>query len=352
MAPVILELGRHSDRFATRVISTGQHREMLDSALALFEIQPHVELKVMRPNQSLAGLTASLLARLDAELERQPPDWILAQGDTTTVMVAAIVAFYRRIKFGHVEAGLRTGDFAHPFPEEFNRRVADVAADLYFAPTERARSVLLREGIESGRILVTGNTVVDALLTVAARPFDRRKGVLAGLRSAAPLVLVTAHRRESFGPPFRELCQAIRELSERFPDAEFLYPVHLNPNVRSPVQEILADLPGVHLTEPLDYLEIVHAMKSASLILTDSGGIQEEAPTFGVPVLVMRETTERPEGVDAGFVELVGTNRERIVEAAAKRLVANSPRPTGANPYGDGRAAARIVGALLESRKS
>jgi UDP-N-acetylglucosamine 2-epimerase len=281
------------------------------------------------------------------------PDWILAQGDTTTVMVAALVSFYHRVKFGHVEAGLRTGDRWRPFPEEINRRVADLVADAYFAPTGRARAALLAEGCPAADVVVTGNTVIDALLEVAARPYDWSSGPLAGLPRDGRLVLITAHRRESFGSPFRELCTAIRELADSFAAEgyHFVYPVHLNPNVRAPVQEILAERPNVHLIEPLDYLSLVHLMKRSELILTDSGGVQEEAPGLKVPVLVMRETTERPEGVEAGVVRLVGTGRERIVAEASALLrepAARAAMATGINPYGDGHAAERIVTHLLE----
>jgi UDP-N-acetylglucosamine 2-epimerase len=277
---------------------------------------------------------------------------VLAQGDTTTVLVAALVAFYHRVPFGHVEAGLRTGDLARPFPEEMNRRVADVVGGLLFAPTERARQALLREGADDARILVTGNTVIDALLAVAARPYDWASGPLAKLPSEGRLVVVTAHRRESFGEPFRALCLAIRDLARQHaPDVHVVYPVHLNPNVRAPVGELLAGVGNVHLLDPLDYESMVHLMKRATLILTDSGGIQEEAPSLGVPVLVLREVTERPEAVEAGVVRVVGTTRERIVAEAHRLLVdaaAHRAMATRVNPYGDGKAAARIVAALLD----
>lgn len=347
MAPVIRELQAQRDRIHPTVISTGQHRQMLDSAFGLFGIRPDFDLAVMRPNQSLAGLTAALVNELDRQIASDVPHWILGQGDTSTVLAASLVAFYRGIRFGHVEAGLRTGDLAHPFPEELNRRVADLVSSLYFAPTLRARDNLLREGVPADQILVTGNTVVDALLSVSALPFDRTTSVLSRLPAGARLVLVTAHRRESFGQPFRDLCEAIRDLASTFSEAAFVYPVHLNPNVRTPVMEILQGLPNVYLVEPFDYLEMVQVMKASALILTDSGGIQEEAPTFGVPVLVMRQTTERPEGVEAGFVTLVGTDRRQIVAVASEHLAHGSGRLEGKNPYGDGQAARRIVTALL-----
>lgn len=352
MAPVIKELRRHASQLNTVVCSTAQHREMLDQVLELFAIRPDVDLNVMQPNQSLAALTANLTTALDNLVQKVQPDWILAQGDTTTTMVAGLVAFYRRVKFGHVEAGLRTGNLHHPFPEEINRRIADLVADLYFAPTVRAREVLVREGVAADRILLTGNTVVDALLDIAARPVDPSHGILARLHEKSRVVLVTAHRRESFGEPFRELCQAIRDLAVRFADqhVQFLYPVHLNPNVQGPVREILSGLPNVHLLPPLGYLELVQVMKRSTLILTDSGGLQEEAPTLRVPVLVMRMTTERPEGIDAGVAKLVGTKRASIVQETTRLLTdpaAHATMATGQNPYGDGQAAVRIVSALL-----
>jgi UDP-N-acetylglucosamine 2-epimerase len=352
MAPVVSELGRCADRVRSRVCVTSQHREMLDQVLHLFDIRPDYDLDLMRADQALAELTANLFTGLDPIVAATRPDWVLAQGDTTTVLVAALVAFYRRIPFGHVEAGLRTGDLARPFPEEMNRRVADTVAGLLFAPTERARQALLAEGAAADDILVTGNTVIDALLTVAARPYDWRRGPLAGLPREARLVVVTAHRRESFGAPFRALCQAIRDLARQFaPGVHIVYPVHLNPNVRAPVTEILGRIDNVHLLDPLDYESMVHLMNRATLILTDSGGIQEEAPSLGVPVLVLRDVTERPEAVEAGVVRVVGTAREPIV-AAARRLLtdaaAHQAMATRVNPYGDGKAAARIVAALLE----
>jgi UDP-N-acetylglucosamine 2-epimerase len=307
----------------------------------------------MRPNQSLSRLTADLFLGLDRVLAEVKPDWVLAQGDTTTVFVASMVSYYQRVRFGHVEAGLRTGDKQRPFPEEINRRLADIVADLYFAPTERARQALLREGCAERDVHVTGNTVVDALHDIASREYDCSAGPLAGLPLDGPLVLITAHRRESFGEPFRELCLAIRDLSQRFrrDGVHFVYPVHLNPNVRQPVQEILSELPNVSLIEPLDYLSLVQLLKRATVVLTDSGGIQEEAVGLGVPVLVMRDITERPEGVEAGAARLVGTRRNRIV-AEAERLLcdpeARRAMATGTNPYGDGKAGGRIVSILLE----
>lgn len=349
MAPVVRELARYPQQVRSLVCSTGQHREMLRPLFRVFDFQPEFELDVMQPDQTLAGVTARLFEALDPVVGRVAPDWILAQGDTTTVLVASLVAFYRRIRFGHVEAGLRTGDLARPFPEELNRCVADKVATLLFAPTERSRRMLLQEGHAADRILVTGNTVIDALQYAAALPYDWQQGPLRTLPADRRFVLVTAHRRESFGVAFREMCQGLRELAERFASEriQLVYPVHLNPNVRGPVEQILGGLPNVSLLEPLDYLSLVHLMKRCELILTDSGGIQEEAPGLGVPVLVMRETTERPEGVEAGVVKLVGTCRAAIVAEASRVLQNDAPHPDVVNPYGDGRAAKRIAQALL-----
>jgi len=327
---------------------------MLDQVLSLFDIKPDHDLNLMRPDQSLASLTARLCEGLDRVIADIRPDWVLAQGDTTTVFVSALIAHYHQTSFGHVEAGLRIGDKYRPFPEEMNRRMADVLADVYFAPTERAHQTLLHEGCSPQNIYVTGNTVIDALLDVANREIDWSSGQLASFPVNQRLVLITAHRRESFGQPFRELCRAIRQLAERFADAgvHFVYPVHLNPNVRRPVQEILTGLPNVSLVEPLNYLSLVHLMKRATLILINSGGIQEEAPSFSVPVLILRDTTERQEGVEAGVTKLVGTDRKRIIAETERLLLdgqAYAAMSTGVNPYGDGKAAARIVSVLLES---
>jgi UDP-N-acetylglucosamine 2-epimerase (non-hydrolysing) len=352
MAPVIQELNAHSSRIQSVVCSVGQHREMLDQVLNLFRIAPDYELKLMQPNQTLSQLSAWLFSALDPVVDEVEPDCILAQGDTTSVFVAAMVAFYHRIPFGHVEAGLRSGDRQRPFPEEINRRVADTVADLYFAPTERARRALISEGCCSQNIFVTGNTVIDALHDIAAREYDWAAGPLSDLPLNKRLVTITAHRRESFGAPFRELCLAIRDLAQDFSDdVHFVYPVHLNPNVVAPVREILGGLPNVSLIEPVDYLCMVQLLKRSTLVLTDSGGIQEEAPGLGVPALVMRDTTERPEGVEAGVVRLVGTRRNRIVSEATQLLTdpqAHAAMSAGVNPYGDGKAARRIVSILLD----
>ena len=351
MAPVMAELSRRAGVFQSVVCVTGQHRQMLDQVLALFDIRPDLDLALMEPNQSLSRLTARLFENLSGTIDEVKPDWMLAQGDTTTVMVASMVAFYHGVRFGHVEAGLRTGNLRQPFPEEVNRRVADMVSTLCFAPTEQAKAALIQEGRSPETIHLTGNTVVDALLSVAGKPFDWSQSCLPQLDERARLVLVTAHRRENFGKPFQSICNAIRQIAIRHEGkhVHLVYPVHLNPNVRQPVQALLADVPNVHLIEPVDYFTMVHLMKRSCLILTDSGGVQEEAPSLGVPVLVMRETTERPEGVDAGLVRLVGTSEQTILEAASEVLENGSFVPAerrGWNPYGDGKAAERIVGIL------
>lgn len=350
LAPVLRELSRHSGEIAPLVCSTGQHREMLDQVFRLFKLVPDFDLRVMQPNQGLSQLTANLFVALDRVIHQERPDWVLTQGDTTTAFVASMVAFYHRVHVAHVEAGLRTGDKYQPFPEEANRRIADLLSDLYFAPTGRSVESLLREGCPPESVICTGNTVVDAVLEVASWDYQWHAGPLRDVPDQR-LVLITAHRRESFGQPFQELCLAIRDLATRYraDGLHFVYPVHLNPNVREPVQAILRNLTNVTLLDPLDYVSLIHLMKRAVLVLTDSGGIQEEAPAFHVPVLVMRDKTERPEGVDAGVAVLVGTDRHRIVDAAIRVIENPEVRrsmTTLRNPYGDGLASARIVAAL------
>jgi len=344
MAPVVLEL-RRRPWARVRVLATAQHREMLDQVLGLFAIAPDRDLDLMRPNQTLAALTARLLDGLDGALEQESPWAVLAQGDTTTVLATALACFYRRIPFGHVEAGLRTGDLAYPFPEEMNRSLAGRLAAVHFAPTESARANLLREGALPATIHVTGNTVIDALLQVAAREAPPLPGVPDGRR----LLLVTAHRRENFGAPLAAICRALLTLVERNPDVHVLYPVHLNPNVSGPVRAALGGHPRVTLCPPLDYLPFVAAMKRSTLILSDSGGVQEEAPALGKPVLVLRAETERPEAVAEGVVKLVGTEHDAIVEAAQTLLDdadAYRAMARGVSPYGDGHAAGRIADVL------
>jgi len=352
MAPVVSKLKEYSDQVQSIVCVTAQHRQMLDQVLSLFHIKPDYDLNLMKPNQSLAQLTATALTELDGVLREEKPDWVLTQGDTTTAMVGALIGFYHRIKVGHVEAGLRTWDKFQPFPEEINRKIADAVCDLHFAPTSQSRDNLLREGVNDASIVVTGNTVIDALLEVAAKDYNWDAGELAGIPRGKRLILVTAHRRENFGPPLLEICAALKEIAARFKDVHLVYPVHLNPNVRQVVEAELRGLPNVTLLEPLDYLPLVQLMKASYLVLTDSGGLQEEAPGLGKPVLVLREVTERPEGVEAGTVRLVGTDKERIVRETARLLedAAEYERMARAvNPYGDGHASEHIVQALLAS---
>ena len=350
MAPVVLRL-RQTPGVDSRVCVTAQHREMLDQVLALFDLKPDHDLDLMQPDQSLAELTASVFRGLDPVLQQEQPDWVLVQGDTTTVMATALLAYYHRVRLGHVEAGLRTGDKWRPFPEEINRRVASVVADLHFAPTDWARANLLREGIPEDRVVVTGNPVIDALQAIVAQPYDETKGPLAGVPADRRLILVTAHRRESFGRPLEDIFSALKRLAETYATrAEILYPVHRNPNVREPAERILGGLPNVRLVDPLDYRDMAHCLQRAFLVLTDSGGLQEEAPALGTPVLVLRQVTERPEALQAGTARLVGTDPDRIV-AEASRLMddpqAHAAMARAANPYGDGHAAERIVAALL-----
>lgn len=352
MAPVVLALKQHSAAIRSVLCSTGQHRQMLDQALALFDLDAEYDLDVMQPDQTLPALTSELFAALAPVIEKEKPEWILAVGDTTTVFVAAMMAYYHRVQFGHVEAGLRTGNRYNPFPEEVNRRVADLLADLYFAPTEHSRDALLAEGYPRERIIVTGNTIVDALLMIKRQPYDWATGPLSDIPLDRPLIVATAHRRESFGRPLEQICLAIRDLALAYATCvHFVFPVHHNPNVRKVVFRHLRGLDNMSLVEPLDYAGMVHLMARARLLLTDSGGIQEEGPSLGVPVLVMRQTTERPEGIWAGAVRLVGTDRERIV-AEVEQVLTETPGASKhsdvrKNPYGDGRAADRIVGALL-----
>lgn len=343
MAPVLAALARRPERFAVRVCTTGQHREMLDQVQDLLGLRPDLDLRLMRPDQTLNGLTEAALAAIDGVLAAEAPDWLLVQGDTTTAMAAALAAFHRRIRVGHVEAGLRTGDLQRPFPEEANRRIVDLLADALFAPTARARDTLLAEGSDPPRVHVVGNTVIDALGTIAGELSDP------GGTSGRTEVLITVHRRESFGAPLIEIFSALRRLAESFPDVDWIYPVHRNPNVRGPAHEILGGLPNLHLHEPFDYRELVRQLMRCRFALTDSGGIQEEAPTFGKPVLVLRETTERPEGIEAGVARLVGADREMIFAEASRLLTSETAylsMSRAVNPYGDGRAAERIVAIL------
>lgn len=348
LAPVVLELRRRPRSFRTVLLATAQHRGLLDQMLRVFDLAPDIDLDLMRPEQSLEDLTARIVRRVGAALGEARPDVVLIQGDTTTAMAAALAAFYRRIPVGHVEAGLRTGDPANPFPEEINRRIAGVLAAYHFAPTRLAARNLRREGIAPERIFLTGNTIVDALRHIAAKEADRPPAVR--LNPGQRLILVTAHRRESFGRPLERVFRALRDIARRHPDVDIVYPVHPNPNVRAAAAKVLAGAPRIRLIEPLDYLEFLSLLRRAHLALTDSGGVQEEAPTFKVPVLVLREVTERPEGVAAGVAKLVGTDRARIVAETSRLLEddrAYRAMAARRNPYGDGHAAERIRDALL-----
>jgi UDP-N-acetylglucosamine 2-epimerase (non-hydrolysing) len=348
MAPVVQAL-EADQQIESLVCVTAQHREMLDQVLNLFEITPDIDLNLMKPGQSLSELTARVFTHLDPVLKDLKPDWILVQGDTTTVMSAALCAFYNQVKVGHVEAGLRTGDKWQPFPEEVNRKVAGVIADLHFAPTAYSKQNLLKENIPSENVIITGNTVIDALHQIAARSYEFSKGPLAQIPFDKRIVTITAHRRENFGQPIEEICQAILELAKTYSDVQFVYPVHLNPRVQEPVHRLLGGIDNISLLEPLEYLPMVQLLKRSELLLTDSGGLQEEAPGVGVPVLVLREVTERPEGVEAGTVRLVGTDRMKIVQEAKKLLddkAAYEQMAKAVNPYGDGKAAQRIVEAV------
>jgi UDP-N-acetylglucosamine 2-epimerase (non-hydrolysing) len=352
LAPVVAELRKRAG-IVSQVAVTGQHREMLDQVLGLFGIRPEYDLNLMEKNQALSKLAGSILELLQPVFQSFRPDWVLVQGDTTTAAVAALAAFYARVKVGHVEAGLRSHNKWSPFPEEVNRRLAGAVADLHFAPTEQSRQNLLREGVPASQVAVTGNTVIDALHWVEAQPWDPSSLGEAGRALEAPgakLVLVTAHRRENFGEPIIRVCEALRHLAQRYHDGiRVFYPVHRNPNIWEPVHRLLGGIPNIILSPPLEYLPLVHLMKRSYLVLTDSGGMQEEAPALGVPALVLREVTERPEAVACGNVRLVGTDRERIVSEAARLLDDPQERQSMARavgPYGDGRAAQRIVSAL------
>jgi len=348
MAPVIRALEREPERFELTVMASGQHREMLDQVLGLFRIVPDLDLDIMVPDQTVTRVTCRVLEEMEAYFRDHLPGAVLAQGDTTTVMAAATACFYRRIPFGHVEAGLRTNDLYAPWPEEFNRRVADLTAAWHFAPTQWSVENLLREGVDPGRVHLTGNTVIDALFHILETTEAPSRPIPAGRR----YVLMTCHRRENFGEPIREIFAAVREFALAFPEISVWYPVHPNPHVRGPAREILGGVENILLTEPLDYLHFVHAMNGADLILSDSGGVQEEAPSLGKPVLVLREKTERPEAVLAGTCRLVGSRKDRIISSLEELLFderAYREMSGKSNPFGDGRAAEAIVKILRES---
>ena len=358
MAPLVKALQKDTEHFETRVCVTAQHRQMLDQVLEVFGITPEYDLNIMAPNQDLYDITAKVLLGLREVLKDFRPDTVLVHGDTTTSMAASLAAFYMQIPVGHVEAGLRTYNMLSPWPEEMNRQVTDRICTYYFAPTEQSRANLLQENIDAKKIFITGNTVIDALLMAVdiisttagvkekmARELQE-KGYTVGDRE---YILVTGHRRENFGDGFLHICKAIKELAALHPEMDIVYPVHLNPNVQKPVYELLSGLSNVYLISPLDYLPFIYAMQHSTLLLTDSGGVQEEAPSLGKPVLVMRDTTERPEAVEAGTVKLVGTNAEAIVSNVTALLLDKEMYKRMSethNPYGDGQACERIIAAL------
>lgn len=349
MAPVVQELKKYPERFSVVVCVTGQHRGMLDQVLELFSIKPEYDLDLMKDNQTLSELTSRVLVGVDAVLGKEAPDWVLVQGDTTTAMAASLAAFYHRVKIGYVEAGLRTGDIHNPFPEEVNRKIISNFSDLYFAPTKTAADNLLKEAIPSGKIIITGNTVIDALQLVAQKPYDWASGPLASIPRDRRLILVTTHRRENFGEPLEHICEGLRRIATKYNNVQIVIPVHLNPNVRTTVTTLLGNIDTISLLEPLDYASLVQLLKESTLVATDSGGLQEEAPAFGKPVLVLRETSERPEGIEAGVAKIVGTDADNIEHAISTLL--NDQDAYGSmahamNPYGDGNASARIVAAL------
>jgi UDP-N-acetylglucosamine 2-epimerase (non-hydrolysing) len=359
MAPLVLAMERDKQRFEPRVCVTGQHRQMLDQVLNAFEITPEIDLAVMSHDQSLAALTARVLEALDDVLFRVKPDIVLVQGDTTTAAASALAAFYRHIPVGHVEAGLRTGDLADPFPEEANRILIDQLASFCFAPTEYNRQTLLKEGVKPERIVVTGNTGIDALFMIRDRVVRKKASTwqkefgsaLSDIEDPAKkIVLITLHRRESFGARLRGVFEAISRTAAEWTDASFIYPVHLNPNVTEPAEDVLAGISNMHLIRPLPYEAFVFLMNRACLIVTDSGGIQEEAPSIGKPVIVVRERTERQEALEGGYVKLAGTSGVTIAAMinASLRESQSIPREIGSNPYGDGNASARILTALYE----
>ncbi len=356
MAPVIAELASRPADFEVVTCATSQHREMLDQTLRIFGIVPDIDLNLMQPNQTLSGLSSHILENIDPVLVEKEPNWVLVQGDTTTVMMTALAAQHRKIHVGHVEAGLRTYDRSNPFPEEMNRVVTDHVSDLLFAPTPKAKMNLLQEGIDPDKVEVTGNTGIDALLSVASRSWDPPPdSACFGLPRDKKWMVVTAHRRENHGKPLEDICSALRKIAEeRCGELEIFYPVHRNPNVLIPVQTMLADIPGITLLPTIDYQKMVYLLRNCTIVLTDSGGLQEECPSLKKPVLVLRETTERPEAVEAGAAKVVGTNPADII-AAVSQLLDNddyySSMQIENSPYGDGRAAIRIADMLIAENK-
>ena len=354
MAPVVNELEKHEESIRSVVCVTAQHRQMLDQMLNLFRIVPDYDLGIMRDNQTLMDVTVSVLTKLNDVIEKEQPDWLLVQGDTTTAMAGSLAAFYQRVKIGHVEAGLRTWNKFAPYPEEINRRVVDMIADLYFVPTENTRRNLLSEDVAKENIVVAGNTVVDALLDIASRDYTFKDITLTSIPfNSRQVILVTAHRRENFGKPLQNICNALLEIARICSSTvHIVYPVHLNSNVKDTVYPMLKGVHNISLVNPLDYLSFVNIMKRSHIILTDSGGIQEEAPSLDKPVLVLRDVTERPEGVEAGAVRVIGTNQKTIIEETIKLLKDQDyyeKMANAKNPYGDGTASIKIVNKLLAS---
>ncbi|MCK4993539.1 MAG: UDP-N-acetylglucosamine 2-epimerase (non-hydrolyzing) [Candidatus Omnitrophica bacterium] len=354
LAPVIHQLKLHKKQIVSKVVLTGQHRKMADQFLKLFGIKPDYDLNIMMKNQTLVDVSTRCLIRFSKVLVKEKPDLILVQGDTTSAFIASLAAFYLKIPTGHVEAGLRTFDKYRPFPEEINRQLISVVADFHFAPTKRAKSNLLREHINPKKIYLTGNTVVDSLYSIAGKKYTLRNEILKKIDlDNKKVILVTAHRRESFGGPFKAICKAIKEISE-FKDVEIIYPVHLNPNVQKPVNNLLQGRKNIHLLDPLDYETFVFLLRKCYFVLSDSGGVQEESPAFNKPILVMREVTERQEGVEAGVARLIGMDSSRIVKEARKLLNSNAQyakMSKSASPYGDGTASKQIVEAIIENFK-
>lgn len=362
MAPLCHALQADNDAFDTTVCVTGQHREMLDQVLELFEIKPHIDLNIMKHGQDLTDITSAILVGMRQVFQEYKPDLVLVHGDTTTTFATSVAALYAKIPLGHVEAGLRTYDLDAPFPEEFNRQIVSKITRWHFAPTESSSTNLMEEGYSESEIVVTGNTVIDSLFWVLKRlddSSDRKKSIIQLLSNElsydwqnSRYILITGHRRENFGEGFINICQALGELSKKYPDIDFIYPVHLNPNVQDPVTSLLSKSDNVHLIPPLEYEPFVYLLRGCYLVLTDSGGIQEEAPSLGKPVLVMRDVTERPEAVDAGTVRLVGANKAKIIDEVSRLLddtVSYSAMSQALNPYGDGYACARVLKAIKES---
>lgn len=347
MAPIILEIQKHKKQFELLTIATAQHRQMLDQVLDVFNIKPDYDLNIMKPKQTLASITKNTIEELDKLFEKEKPDMVLVQGDTTTTFLGSLAAFYRQIPVGHIEAGLRTNDKANPFPEEINRRLTGVITDLHFAPTSTAKKALLKENTPHSSVFVTGNTVIDALKIAVKKNYKFSIVKLNELVSQKKrIVLLTMHRRENWGKPMQSACDAVRRLAEAYPDHNFIFPVHLNPLVRDVVYPSLGGVENVHLIEPLDYLDFVNLVSKSYLIITDSGGVQEEGPHFGIPILVLRKVTERPEAVKYGTVKLVGLDEEKIY-STAKKLLDNKAyydkMASSVNPYGDGLSAKRTV---------